>query len=87
MDEQDKHRQLEYVKEGVELHRLVWSILAVVLTLGATLGLVNMIYAMVIGYPVGYGIGGIVGSFLFYYVAYKSWKKAGATVKQTEKKE
>jgi len=58
-----------------------------VLTLGATLGLVNMVYAVMIGYPVGYGIGGIVGSFIFYYAAYKSWTKARAADKQTEKKE
>ena len=71
--------------------KLVWFILAVVLTLGATLGLINGIYGLLIGFYGEYGLEFIDGTFFWimvaYYVAYKSWKKAGVADKQTEKKE
>lgn len=71
--------------------RIVWFILAVVLFFLATFGFMNAVYWVIIGSDVEYGIGFIAGTFflplLLYYTTYKSWTKARATDKQTEKKE
>ena len=69
--------------------RLLGFVLAIVMCLVATLGLISGIYGLLTGSYMRYGLEFIVGTFfgilVFYYAAYKSWTKDGATDKQKER--